>query len=178
MRTRYTVAETHHCTGAGWNRFRTPIHINASLTLALLQVSHCARALLLLQLGQDGGLTLREGWHLLQDSCLLEGIEVGVAILAPITSPVAPAPNSPARNPHQDVGAGNSTQSQVLHSPLLQLHICILQLAVTAQHVLNGSLYLWKEVHELDVGGQQECPGGDAAQVELGVEQVELDQRA
>lgn len=101
-----------------------------------------------------------------------------MATLAPSTSPAAPAPNSPARSPHQDVRAGNSTQPQVLHSPLLQLHICILQLTVTAQHVLNGSLYLWKEVHELDVGGQQECPGGDAAQVELGVEQVELDQRA
>lgn len=92
--------------------------------------------------------------------------------------PSGPVPNSPTRSPHQDVSAGDSTQPQVLHGPLLQLHISILQLAVTAQHVLNGSLYLWKEVHELDVGGQQECPSGDAAQVELGVEQVELDQRA
>lgn len=65
MGARYTVAGTHRSTGAGWNGFRAPIHVKASLTLALLQVSHCARALLLLQLGQDGGLTLREGWHFL-----------------------------------------------------------------------------------------------------------------
>lgn len=108
----------------------------------------------------------------------MEGLEVSVAILTPSTSPVAQQPNSPARSPHQDVSAGDSTQSQVFHSPLLQLHVCVLQLAVAAQHVLNGGLYLWKEVHELDVGGQQEGPSGDAAQVELGVEQVELDQRA
>lgn len=108
----------------------------------------------------------------------MKGLEVGVAILTPTTSPAAQQASSPSRSPHQDVSAGDGTQPQVLHSTLLQLHICILQLAVTAQHVLNGSLYLWKEVHELDVGGQQECPSGDAAQVELGVEQVELDQRA
>lgn len=177
MGSRYAVAGTHRSTGAGWNGFGAPIHIDASLTLGLLQVSHCAWALLLLQLGQDGGLTLREGWHFFQDSCLLEGLEVGVAILAHSTSPVAQSQTAQP-GAHQDISAGNSTQSQVLHSPLLQLHICVLQLAVTAQHVLNGSLYLWKEVHELDVGGQQECPSGDAAQVELGVEQVELDQRA
>jgi len=35
-------------------------------------------------------------------------------------------------------------------------------------------LYLWKQVNELDVGGQHELPGRKAAQVELGMKQLEL----
>lgn len=79
---------------------------------------------------------------------------------------------------HQDVGAGYGAQPQVLHGPLLQLHVRVLQLAVAAQHVLDGGLHLREEVHELDVGGQEERSGGHAAQVELGVQQVELRQGA
>lgn len=84
----------------------------------------------------------------------------------------------PQGRAYQDVRAGDRAEPQVLHGPLLQLHVRILQLAVTAQHILDGGLHLRKEVHELDVGGQEERPGGDAAQVELRVQQVELDQGA
>ncbi|KAK2115093.1 hypothetical protein P7K49_005719 [Saguinus oedipus] len=52
------------------------------------------------------------------------------------------------------------------------------QLAVTVKHVLDGGLHLRKEVHKLDVGGQEQRAGGDITQVELGVQQVELDQWA
>lgn len=79
---------------------------------------------------------------------------------------------------HQDIGAGDGAEPQVLDRTLLQLHVGILQLAVTAQHVLDGALHLREEVHELDVGGQEKRPGGHAAQVELGVQKVELGQGA
>lgn len=79
---------------------------------------------------------------------------------------------------HQDVGAGDAAEPQVLHGALLQLHVGVPQLAVGAQHVLDGGFDLGEQVDELDVGGQQEGPGRDGAQVELGVEEVELDQRA
>lgn len=109
MGSRYAAAGTHRSTGTGWNGFRAPIHIDTSFTLGLLQVRHCAWALLLLQLGQDGGLTLREGWHFLQDSCLLEGLEVGVAILTSGTSPVAQ---------HQTAQPGARTRMSVLATVL------------------------------------------------------------
>jgi len=37
---------------------------------------------------------------------------------------------------------------------------------------------LWEEVDELDVRGQQETAGGRGTQVVLGVQQLELHQRA
>lgn len=78
---------------------------------------------------------------------------------------------------NQDVGAGNAAEPQVFHGSLLQLHVSVAQLAVRAQHVLDGSFDLGKQVDELDVGGQQQGPSWHRAQVELGVQEVELDQR-
>ena len=78
----------------------------------------------------------------------------------------------------QDVGAGDGGQLEVLDGALLQLHVRVADLAVGAQHLLDGGLGLGEQVDELDVGRQQQGPRGHRAQVELGVEEVELDQRA
>lgn len=138
---------THHSAGAGWGRLGTPIHINTALPLGLLQVGHCARPLLLLELGQDGGLTLGERRHLLQHCCLGRKVASG-------GGQAVPAQGTARQAPYQDVGASHSAEPQVLHSPLLQLHIRIPELAVTTQHILDGSLHLGEQVHKLDVGGQ------------------------
>lgn len=79
---------------------------------------------------------------------------------------------------HQYVCAGDTAEPQVLHSSLLKLHISISELAVRAQDTLDGGLHLRKQVDELDVGRQQQRSGWNGAQVELGVQKVELDQRA
>lgn len=78
---------------------------------------------------------------------------------------------------NQDVGAGNAAEPQVLHGPLLELHVGVAQLAVRAQDVLDGGFNLWEQVDELDVGGEQQRPSRHRAQVELGVQKVELDER-
>lgn len=78
---------------------------------------------------------------------------------------------------NQDVSAGNAAEPQVLHGSLLELHVCIAQLAVGAQDVLDGGFDLRKQVDELDVGRQQQGPSRHRAQVEFGVQKVELDQR-
>lgn len=79
---------------------------------------------------------------------------------------------------NQDVSAGNAAEPQVLHGSLLQLHVSVAELAVGAQDVLDRGFDLWKQVDELDVGGQQERPSRHRAQVKFGVQKVELDQRA
>ncbi|TNN34192.1 hypothetical protein EYF80_055642 [Liparis tanakae] len=79
---------------------------------------------------------------------------------------------------NQDVSASNGRELQVLDSPLLQLHVGVADLAVAAQHLLDGGLGLWEQVDKLDVSGQQQGASRHRAQVELGVEQVELDQGA
>lgn len=79
---------------------------------------------------------------------------------------------------HQDISAGDGRKFQVLDSTLLQLHIRVADLAVAAQHLLDGGLGLREQVDELDVGRQQQGAGRHRAQVELGVEKVELDQGA
>lgn len=78
----------------------------------------------------------------------------------------------------QNVGAGDGGELQVFDGSLLQLHVRVPDLAVAAQHLLDGGLGLWEQVDELDVGRQQQRTSGHGAQVELGVEQVELDQGA
>lgn len=60
---------------------------------------------------------------------------------------------------YQYVSTGNSTEPQILNSSLLQLNISILQLTVTAQHILNRSFDFWKQVHKLDVGRQKQSSG-------------------
>lgn len=57
---------------------------------------------------------------------------------------------------NQYVSAGDAAEPQVLYSSLLELHISITELTVRAQDVLDGGLHLWKQVNELDVGGQQQ----------------------
>lgn len=74
----------------------------------------------------------------------------------------------------QNIGAGYGAEGEVLHGPLLQLHVSIAQLGASTQNTLDGGLGLREEVDELDVGGQQQSAGGHAAQVELGVQQREL----
>ena len=61
---------------------------------------------------------------------------------------------------HQNVGAGDGGQLEVLDGPLLQLHVAVADLAVAAQHLLDGALGLWEQVDEL-LGRQQESPCGD-----------------
>lgn len=79
---------------------------------------------------------------------------------------------------NQYVSAGDAAEPQVLHSSLLEFHVSVAQLAVGAQDILDGGFDLWKQVDELDVGGQQQRPSRHRAQVEFGVQEVELDQRA
>lgn len=78
---------------------------------------------------------------------------------------------------NQDVGAGDAAEPQVLHGSLLELDVSVTQLAVGAKDVLDGGFNLWKQVDELDVGGQQQRTSRHRAQVEFGVQKVELDQR-
>lgn len=78
---------------------------------------------------------------------------------------------------NQDVSAGNAAEPQVLHGSLLELHVGVAQLAVGAQDVLDGGFDLGEQVDELDVGGEQQRPSRHRAQVEFGVQEVELDQR-
>lgn len=79
---------------------------------------------------------------------------------------------------NQNIGAGDGRELQIFHGSLLQLHVRVSDLAVAAQHLLDGSLGLWEQVDELDVGRQQQRTSRHRAQVEFGVEQVELDQGA
>jgi len=79
---------------------------------------------------------------------------------------------------HQYVGAGDAAELQVLDGSLLELHVGVAELAVGAQDLLDRGLHFGKQVDELDVGRQQQRPSRHGAQVELGVEEVELDQRA
>lgn len=84
----------------------------------------------------------------------------------------------PAEITDQYICAGNAAEPQVLNGSLLKLHVSVAELAVWAQDVLDGGLHFWKQVNELDVGRQQQCPRRHRTQVELGVEKVKLDQRA
>lgn len=77
---------------------------------------------------------------------------------------------------NQNVSAGNAAEPQVLYSSLLELDVSVAQLAVGAQDILDGGFDLWEQVDELDVCGQQERPSRHRAQVEFGVQKVELDQ--
>lgn len=79
---------------------------------------------------------------------------------------------------NQDVSAGNAAEPQVLHGSLLKLDVSVAELAVGAQDILDRGFDLWKQVNELDVGGQQQRPSRHRAQVKFGVQKVELDQRA
>ena len=90
-------------------------------------------------------------------------------------SPLLVPPPPPST--HQYVGAGDAAEPEVLDGALLQLHVRVAELAVGAQHLLDGGLHLGEQVDELDVGRQQQGPRGHRAQVELGVEELELHQR-
>lgn len=79
---------------------------------------------------------------------------------------------------NQDIGARNRRKLEILDSTLLQFNIRVADLAVTAQHLLDGGLGFWEQVDKLDVGRQQQCTSGHRAQVELGMKKVELDQGA
>lgn len=75
----------------------------------------------------------------------------------------------PVEVTNQYVSAGDAAEPQVLDSSLLKLHVSVAELAVWAQDILDRGLYFWKQVNELDVGRQQQCPSWHRAQVELGV---------
>lgn len=77
---------------------------------------------------------------------------------------------------HQYVSAGYTAEPQVLDSPLLELYVSVTELAVWPQNILDCSLHFWKQVNELDVSREQQSPSWNRAQVELGVEKVELNQ--
>ena len=79
---------------------------------------------------------------------------------------------------HQDVSAGDGRQFEVFHGTLLQLYVRVADLAIGAQHLLDGGLGLREQVDELDVGREEQGACGHRAQVELGMKQVELHQRA
>ena len=52
---------------------------------------------------------------------------------------------------------------------MLQLGVCVLEVGVLCEDVLDDLPDLGEEVDELDVGGEQEGPGGHGAQVVLGM---------
>lgn len=81
------------------------------------------------------------------------------------------APKACGMGSDQNISAGYRAEGEVLHCPLLELHIGIAQLGPGTQNALDGGLGLGEEVDELDVGGQEQGAGGHAAQVELGVQQ-------
>lgn len=81
------------------------------------------------------------------------------------------APKAWGMGSDQNISAGYRAEGEVLHCPLLELHIGIAQLGPGTQNALDGGLGLGEEVDELDVGGQEQGTGGHAAQVELGVQQ-------
>lgn len=82
------------------------------------------------------------------------------------------------RSTNQYVRTGDAAEPQVLHRSLLKLHVSVAKLAVGAEDILDRAFHFWEQVDKLDVGRQQQSSCRHGAQVELGVEKIELDQRA
>lgn len=157
------------------------VAVDAAATI--VHVWQFSGSFLLLQLGQNRGLPLRERRHFLQYGGLCR--ETGSQLASVLAHGRCPHVGGSYKGDdslrgltHQDVGAGDAAEPQVLDGSLLKLHVGVAKLAVRAQDVLDGGFHFWKQVDELDVRRQQQRPSRHRAQVELGVEEIELDQRA